>query len=130
MLKYLHCLLKSSFNHDPLVAIVVSVSVVDRSIGTDNPLPELWFHVDHVTQVLSIMDTPPSQNHVNDLPADEPRSPDNIFGFPVGEPHDFDDSDLEFEEDPQEEVKEDPQEEPKEEPKEDPKEDPEEKEPE
>ncbi|GJX56329.1 hypothetical protein Tco_0286226 [Tanacetum coccineum] len=97
MPKYLHCLLKSSFNHEPLVAIVVSVSVVDRSIGTDNPLPKLC-----------IMDTPPSLNHVNDLPADEPWSPDNVFCFPVAEPHDFDDSDLEFEEDPQEEVKEDP----------------------
>ncbi|GJS82977.1 hypothetical protein Tco_0749518 [Tanacetum coccineum] len=40
---------KSPFYHEPLVAIVVNVNVMDRSIETDNPRPELWFHVDHVT---------------------------------------------------------------------------------
>ncbi|GJT83956.1 hypothetical protein Tco_1058298 [Tanacetum coccineum] len=57
----------------------------------------------------SIIDMPPSINQVNDLPTDEHQSPYIIFGFPASEPHDFDDSYLEFEEDPQEEVKEDPQ---------------------
>ncbi|GKC71823.1 putative reverse transcriptase domain-containing protein [Tanacetum coccineum] len=44
----------------------------------------------------------------------------HVFNFPSNEPHDFDDSDLKFEEDPQEEFKEDPQEDPKEEPEEEP----------
>ncbi|GKD99207.1 hypothetical protein Tco_1383104 [Tanacetum coccineum] len=40
-----------------------------------------------------------------------PTSPNHVFNFPANEPHDFDDSGLEFEEDPQEEFEEDPQEE-------------------
>ncbi|GJV01131.1 hypothetical protein Tco_1334700 [Tanacetum coccineum] len=43
MPKYCHCPLKSPFNHEPLITIVVSVSVVDRSIGTDNPRPDSGF---------------------------------------------------------------------------------------
>ncbi|GJU10015.1 translocase of chloroplast 159, chloroplastic [Tanacetum coccineum] len=54
--------------------------------------------------LMSIMATPPSPYHV--------------FNFPMDEPHDFDDSNLEFKEDPQEEFKEDPEEEPEEDPKE------------
>ncbi|GJX88506.1 translocase of chloroplast 159, chloroplastic [Tanacetum coccineum] len=47
-----------------------------------------------------------------------PPSPYHVFNFPMDEPHDFDDSNLEFKEDPQEEFKEDPEEEPEEDPKE------------
>ncbi|GJZ23942.1 hypothetical protein Tco_0561401, partial [Tanacetum coccineum] len=55
-----------------------------------------------------------------------PPSPNHVFNFSADEPHDFDDSNLEFEEDPQEEFEVDPQEDLEEEPKEDPKEEPEE----
>nr|GEW28489.1 hypothetical protein [Tanacetum cinerariifolium] len=47
-------LLKSPVYHEPSVAIVVSVNVVDRSIGTDNPrLPfwNFWSLVDHVAHL-------------------------------------------------------------------------------
>ncbi|GKC47849.1 hypothetical protein Tco_1065571 [Tanacetum coccineum] len=53
-----------------------------------------------------------------------PPSPNHVFNFSADEPHDFDDSDLEFEADPQEEFEVDPQEDLEEEPKEDPKEEP------
>ncbi|GKA99961.1 hypothetical protein Tco_0827955 [Tanacetum coccineum] len=52
-----------------------------------------------------------------------PPSPNHVF---KDEPHDFDDSDLEFEEDPQEEFEEDSQEDPEEEPEDDPEVEPEE----
>ncbi|GJY02069.1 hypothetical protein Tco_0360221 [Tanacetum coccineum] len=55
-----------------------------------------------------------------------PPSPNHVFNFSADEPHDFDDSDLEFEEDPQEEFEVDPQEDPEEEPEEDPEKEPEE----
>ncbi|GJR31308.1 putative ribonuclease H-like domain-containing protein [Tanacetum coccineum] len=45
---------ESSIYHEPSVAIVVSVNVVDRSIGTDNPhLPfqNFWSLVDHVAHL-------------------------------------------------------------------------------
>ncbi|GJU24556.1 hypothetical protein Tco_1163177 [Tanacetum coccineum] len=43
-----------------------------------------------------------------------PPSPNHVFNFSADEPHDFDDSDLAFEEDPQEEFEVDPQEDPEE----------------
>ncbi|GKB10537.1 hypothetical protein Tco_0844460 [Tanacetum coccineum] len=59
-----------------------------------------------------IMDASPSPNHVNDLPADEPQSLDSVFGFPVGEPHGFDDLDVEVKKGPREEPEEEPEEDP------------------
>ncbi|GJR16273.1 hypothetical protein Tco_0798925 [Tanacetum coccineum] len=53
-----------------------------------------------------------------------PPSPNHVFNFSVDESHDFDDSNLDFEEDPQKEFEEDPQEDPEKEPKEEPNEEP------
>ncbi|GKB44176.1 hypothetical protein Tco_0889118 [Tanacetum coccineum] len=69
----------------------VTVSLLPDFVGVTD-----WY------QNPSIMAAPPSPNH--------------IFDFPADEPHDFENTDLEFEEDPQEEFEGDPKEDPEEEP--------------